>query len=75
MRGSFFLKQKSETKDIMIALIKGLKQAFDIEVKTIRCDNSGENNTLQRSCKQDGLGIVFEYIAPNTPEQNGCVER
>ena len=75
MRGSFFLKQKSETKDIMIALIKGLKQAFDIEVKTIQCNNSGENNTLQRSCKQEGLGIVFEYTAPNTPQQNGRVER
>jgi len=72
---SFFLKQKSETKDIMIALIKELKQAYDIEVKTIRCDNSGENNALQRSCKQEGLGIAFEYTAPNTPQQNGRVER
>jgi transposase InsO family protein len=32
---SFFLKQKSETKDIMIALIKELQQAYGIEVKTI----------------------------------------
>jgi hypothetical protein len=31
----FFLKQKSETKDMMIALIKELKQAYDIDVKTI----------------------------------------
>ena len=69
------MKQKSETKDIMIALIKELKQAYDIEVKTIRCDNSGENNALQRSCKQEGLGITFEYTAPNTPQQNGRVKR
>jgi hypothetical protein len=69
------LKQKSETKDILIALIKELKQAYNIEVKTIRCDNSGENNALQRSCKQEGLGIVFEYTALNTPQQNGRVER
>jgi hypothetical protein len=69
------LKQKSETKDIMIALIKELQQAYGIEVKTIWCDNSGENNALQKSCKQEGLGIVFEYTAPNTPQQNGRVER
>ena len=72
---SFFLNKKSETNDIMIALIKELKQAYDIDVKTIRCDNSGENNALQRSCKQEGLGITFEYTAPNTPQQNGRVER
>ena len=59
---SFFLKQRSEIKDIVIALIKELKQAYDIEVKTIRCDNSGENNALQRSCRQEGLGITFQRI-------------
>ena len=68
---SFFLKQKIETKDIIIALIKELKQAYDINVKTIGCNNSGENNALQRICKQEGLGITFEYTAPGTPQQNG----
>lgn len=72
---SFFLKKKSETKDIMIALIKELKQTYGITVKSIRCDNSGENNALQKSCKQEGLGITFEYTAPDTPQQNGRVER
>jgi hypothetical protein len=69
------LKKKIETKDIMMALINELKQAYDIEVKTIRCDNSGENNALQRICKHEGLGIKFEYTTPNTPQQNGRVER
>ena len=72
---SFFLKQKSETKDIIIDLIKQLKQAYDINVKTIQCNNSGENNALQRICKQEGLSITFEYTAPGTPQQNGRVER
>jgi hypothetical protein len=72
---SFFLKQKSETKDIMIALNKELKQTYDIKVKTIQCNNSGGKNALQRSCKQEGLVIVFEYTAQNTPQQNGHVER
>ena len=64
------MKQKSETKDIIIALIKELKQAYDINVKNIRCNNSGENNALQRICKQEGLGIAFKYTAPVTPQQN-----
>ena len=72
---SFFLKQKSDLKDITIALIKELKQAYDIDVKIIRCDNSGENNSLQKACKQEGLGIKFEFTAPDTPQQNGRVER
>ena len=59
----------------MICLIKELKQIHDIDEKIIRCDNSGENNALQRVCKQGGLSITFEYTAPNTPQQNSRVER
>ncbi len=44
-------------------------------VKYIRCDNAGENVALEMACKQEGLGIKFEYTAPGTPQQNGRVER
>ena len=44
-------------------------------MKIIRLDNSGENNALEKLCKQEGLGIKFEYTAPGTPQQNGRVER
>jgi len=44
-------------------------------VKYIRCDNAGENQVLERECKELGLGIKFEYTSPDTPQQNGVVER
>ena len=41
----------------------------------IRCDNAGENNVLERESDKIDLGIIFEYTAPGTPQQNGVVER
>ncbi len=40
----------------------------------LRCDNAGENlDDLSHVC--DKYGIIIEYTAPNTPQQNGVVER
>ncbi len=72
---SYFLKNKSNLKDEILALIKELKAKFGITVKYIRCDNAGENIALEKACEQEGLGITFKYTAPNTPQQNGRVER
>jgi len=44
-------------------------------VHHIRCDNTGENRALEIACIDKELGIVFEYTAPGTPQQNGIVER
>ncbi|MCP4746673.1 MAG: transposase family protein, partial [Desulfobacteraceae bacterium] len=70
-----FPKKKSELKDYIIHLIKELKTKYSILVKIIGLDNSGENNALEKLCKQEGLGIKFKYTAPGTPQQNGQVER
>ena len=55
--------------------IRNLKATFGISVKIIRCDNAGENQSFEVTSKQEGLGLIFEYTAPNTPQQNGRVER
>ena len=44
-------------------------------MKIIRCDNAGENQVLERESDKNELGIIFEYTAPGTPQQNGVVER
>ena len=44
-------------------------------MKYIRCDNAGENRTLERQCIDKGLDITFEYTAPYSPQFNGRVER
>ena len=41
----------------------------------IRGDISTENKMLQKECENQGMGIVFEYTARPTPEQNVKVER
>ena len=44
-------------------------------MKIIRCDNAGENKVLEKESAKNTLGIIFEYTAPGTPQQNGEVER
>ena len=48
---------------------------YGIEVKRIRLDNSGENRSLQRECDKQNLGVIFEFTAPATPQENSVVER
>jgi transposase InsO family protein len=72
---SFFLKTKSDQVQVLIEHIMDLEAKEGVKVKYIRCDNAGENLSLEKECKRRGLGITFEYTAPNTPQQNGKVER
>jgi hypothetical protein len=46
-------------------------------VKFIRCDNAGENKTLQLKCQNDTelASITFEFTARDSPQYNGKVER
>ena len=48
----------------------------EISVKYFRCDNSGENKKFQELIKsKTKINVTFEFTAPNTPQQNGKVER
>ena len=38
-------------------------------------DNSGENRSLQKECDKQNLGIIIEFTAPGTPQQNSVAER
>ena len=67
---SNFLKEKSELKDVIFALLKDLKSTQDIDVKYIHCNNDGEHESFERLCKQERLGIKFEYTMPGMPQQN-----
>ena len=72
---SFFLKKKNEPVEPIIDWIKALKVSHKIQVKIIRCDNAGETKVLERESDKNELGIIFEYTAPGTLQQNGVVER
>ena len=43
-------------------------------VKYIRCDNAGENTKQLREACEEEMGIIQEFTAPYTQEQNGVVE-
>ena len=72
---SFFLNKKSDQIKIMPMWIKGIAKKYKIEIKRIRLDNSGENRSLQKECDKQNLGIIFEFTAPGTPQQNSIAER
>ena len=72
---SFFLKRKSDQIVMIPIWLKRLKARYGIDVKYIRLDNSGENRSLQKECEKQNLGIIFEFTAPGTPQQNSVVER
>jgi hypothetical protein len=76
---SIFIKAKSIMPEQVVMLIKLLRsnQRFPIKhvVKTIRCDDAGENKAFENLCIIEQLGIHFEYTGPGTPQYNGRVER
>ena len=72
---SFFMKQKSDLSKIVQDFVNNLKAQYGIKVGIIHCDNAGENKKLEANSKKDGLGLKFEYTAPNTPQKNIRVER
>ena len=71
---SFFLNKNDQIKMIPM-WIRGLSKKYKIEIKRIRLDNSGENRSLQKECDKANLGIIFEFTAPGTPQQNSVAER
>ena len=72
---TFFLKKKNEQVERIIDWVKALRARHKIQVKIIRCHNAGEIKVLERESDKNELGIIFEYTAPETPQQNGVVER
>ena len=72
---SFFMSKKSDQIKMIPMWIKGLSRKYGIEIKRIRLDNSGENRSLQKEYDKQNLGVIFEFTAPGTPQQNSVVER
>ncbi len=56
---SYFLKEKSDLKCYVVELIKELDSKYNCKVKYIRCDNAGINVSLEKTCKQEWLGVFF----------------
>ena len=70
-----FLKEKSNLSDIMIGLIKNLKNKYNLQVQYLLCNNAEENIAFKTACKQEELGVNFECTAQGMPQQNGHAKR
>ena len=73
MSWNVFVTRKSQVPDVLRRKLKFFKGA-GIKIENLRCDNAGEHQTqFQQVCEEEG--VKLEYTAPNTPQQNGVVER
>ena len=77
---SRFIKKKSDLKTEMIQIIDDIETICiikQLQIKTVflRCDNAGENKSLQKELSNNKPKIKFEFTSPKTPQQNGVVER
>ncbi|KAL8089166.1 hypothetical protein AgCh_038803 [Apium graveolens] len=72
---TYFLKSKDEASEIIINHIRQVNNHPDFKVRRIRSDNGTEfNNSVMRSFCEE-TGIMHEFSATRTPQQNGVVER
>ena len=70
---SRFEKYKSDLKNEVIPVIKHIQSRQPISF--IRCDNAGENQTLEQTIDPLVIPLTFEYTPRDTPQHNGVVER
>jgi hypothetical protein len=75
MKWSLFLKRKSDAVKSMVEFVKKIKAGNSNMVKFLRCDNSGENQSIQKAFEREGIEVHMEFTSPNTPQENEKVER
>ena len=73
---SYFLKTKAQMANTFMSWLTTIEKETKLTIRKIRCDNSGENRSLQELVRHDhNLSVKFEFTAPYTPQQNGKIER
>ena len=75
MKWSLFLKKKDQMGEEVSKFVKELQIENEIQVKWIRCDNSGENKLIKDELTKLDLKTKMEFTSPHNPQQNGMVER
>ncbi|KAK1609128.1 hypothetical protein QYE76_032801 [Lolium multiflorum] len=71
----YFLKKKDETQQIFIDFATEVQRQHNLTILAIRSDNGSEfkNYTLNDFLSDEG--IIHQYSAAYTPQQNGVAER
>ncbi|KAK1388396.1 hypothetical protein POM88_016574 [Heracleum sosnowskyi] len=71
----YFLHRKDETPEVLLDHVRMIETTTKYKVKILRSDNGTEfkNSKMEEFCKYKG--IIQQFSAPGTPQQNGVVER
>jgi hypothetical protein len=70
------MKSKDEVTKKTISLLNQIQKDKGVKGKFIRCDNAGENMALASTLiNYRDVNIKFEYTTPDSPQQNGKIER
>ena len=56
-------------------LIENLKNKYNLLVHYLHHNSEGKNVAFEIACKQEVLGVDFEYTAPGMPQQIGHVKQ
>jgi hypothetical protein len=75
MKWSLFLRRKTDAIRAVVSFVKDLKAGNQEMVKFLCCDNSAENEGIRKMFEKEGVKVQMEFTAPNTPQENGKVER
>ncbi|KAJ0453375.1 putative RNA-directed DNA polymerase [Helianthus annuus] len=70
-----FLKSKDETFESLMALFRKIENLYHARIRRIRSDNGTEFKNVKMEEYCDERGILHEFSAPYTPQQNGVAER
>ncbi|KAI3685611.1 hypothetical protein L6452_34862 [Arctium lappa] len=70
-----FIRAKSDVPDILIRLLKRLQVLFSSKVQKLRSDNGTEFRNAKINSYLSEEGIIPNFSAARTPQQNGVVER
>jgi len=72
---TFFLTLKSEAFKAFKNFAKAVQNEKDLNIKVLRSDHGGEfqNELFENFCEENG--IMHNFSAPRTPQQNEVVER
>ena len=69
------LKQKNEESSNFKSFYQEMVTQTGKRIKKLVCDNGGEYSAKEFQDWARSVGMVIDYTAPHTPQQNGSVER
>jgi hypothetical protein len=67
--------RKSQTQETLKGFLRWAQNKFGLRIKKIRSDNGTEFKNSQIEGFLEDEGIKHEFSSPDTPQQNGVVER